>query len=307
MKAHHYSISARLTLLSLICILGLLGSSSGQTYEDRNISGVAGLKISPGAAAAGSAEAFGSVTRDVYSLYYNPAGTVHAGKYAAGFMHHEWIDNVRSEYIAFSWKPDKVALGASILYNSVGDIERRTQATSEPLAYFDAQDIVAAISGGFFIAPELSIGLTAKVIYEKIDVNSSTAYALDAGGYYEFLPSIHVGFSVANVGSKIKLKEQQDELPVLVRAGGAFSYRTFRVGINMVTPSDDKTHFHVGAENVIAEMLTLRAGYASGYDTRDLALGFGLQHRFASIDYAYTPIGSDLGDSHRFSVTLSWR
>ena len=292
-------------MICSICVVPTVVSS--QTVIERNISGVAGLKISPGAAQAGTAEAFGVVTSDVYSLYYNPAGSIHAGKYAVGLMHNKWFTDVRSEYLGFIWSPDKVAIGASLQYNSVGDIERRETATTEPISLFDAQDIVAGLTAGFFISPELSLGMTAKIIYEKIDVSSGTAYAVDFGGYYEFLPQVHVGIAVANLGSTIKLENQEDDLPTIVRAGGSYSYRTLSVGMSLITPADDKAHFHIGAENTISETLVLRAGYATGYDVKDVAFGFGIIHRFVSIDYAYTPIKSDLGDSHRFSLTFSWR
>ena len=303
-----YRVREPIAVVTLLVLILAPVNASCQTVAERDISGVAGLKISPGAAQAGAAGAFGSVASDVFSLHYNPAGSVNAGRYAVGFMHHEWIADVRSEYVAFVWNPDKVAIGVSLLYNSIGDIERRGDIpTQEPLSIFDAQDLAAGLTAGFHISPEFSLGLTAKIIYERIDVSSGSAVALDIGGHYEFLPNVHVGMAASNLGSKMKLKSQEDDLPSVVRAGGSYEYRTFRCGVDLVTPTDDQPHFHVGAENVISDILTLRAGYASGYDIRDFAFGFGVRHKFASIDYAYTPIGSDLGDSHRFSLTLTWR
>jgi len=298
----------RCRVRELLVVLLLPALASAQTVAERDISGVAGLKIAPGAAQAGAAGAFGSVASDAFSLYYNPAGSVRAGRYSAGFMHHEWISDVRSEYAAFVWRPGRVAVGISLLYNSVGDMERRDDVpTSEPLSIFDAQDLVAGLTTGFYISEEFSIGLTAKIIYERIDVSSGSAVAIDVGGYYVFLPNVHVGMAASNLGSKMKLESQEDDLPTVVRAGGSYTYRTFSLGLDLVTPTDDQPHLHVGAESVISDILTLRAGYASGYDIRDFAFGFGIKHRFASIDYAYTPISSDLGDSHRFSLTLTWR
>ncbi len=295
-------------VLSLMLVLALSPASLlAQILADRDISGVAGLRISPGAAQAGAAGAFGAVTSDAFSLYYNPAGSVNAGRYAAGFMHHQWVDDVKSEYLALIWRPDKVAFGASLMLNSVGGIERRNEPSTDPLSFFDAQDISAGLTTGFFISPEFSLGATAKIVYERIDVYSGTAVAVDFGGYYQFVQSLSVGMTVSNLGSKMKLKDQEDNLPSVVAAGGAYSYKTLRVGLNLVTPMDDKLHVHIGAENVISDILTLRAGYASGYDIRDIAFGFGIRHKLASIDYAYTPIDLDLGDSHRFSLTLSWR
>jgi hypothetical protein len=293
--------------MMLLLMLAIPSLSMAQAVAERDISGVAGLEIEPGAAHAGAAGAFGAVASDAFSLYYNPAGSVYAGRYAAGFMHNEWIADVRSEYVSFIWMPDRVALGASLLYNTVGDIERREGPSSEPLALFDSQDLVAALSAGFYIGPEFSVGLTGKVIYERIDVSSATAFAMDLGGYYKFLPNVDFGIAVSNLGTKMKFESQEDELPLVFRVGGSYNYRTLDVGMSLVTPMDDNPHLHVGAQNLISNILTLRAGYASGYSARDFTFGFGVKHEFASIDYAYMPIDLDLGDSHRLSLTLSWR
>lgn len=298
----------------LIIFLGIAtltvftGSAAvGQSVNERDLAGVVGLRIAPGAAQAGAAEAFSSVANDIFALYYNPAGAIEAGEYSAGIMHHEWVDDIRSEYVAGLWRPDKVAIGVSLLYNSVGDIERRDKPSDEPISLFDAQDLAAGLTGSFFIGPDFSLGATLKLIYQKIDIESGTAWGFDMGGYYKFIENLEVGLSVANLGSKMTIDEYEADLPTVVRAGGAYTWRTLRMGLSIVTPTDDETHFHLGAENTIADILTLRAGYATGYDIRDLAIGFGVRHEFVSVDYAYTPIEADLGDSHRFSLTFSWR
>jgi len=293
--------------VTLLCIVFAYGIASAQSVEERDIASLAGLKIAPGAAQAGAAEAFGTVSTDAFSLYYNPAGAIMTGKYSTGIMHHEWIEDYRSEFVSGIISSGKVAIGASVLYNTIGDIERRNSATTDPLSLFDAQDIAAGLTGGFYLSDELSVGITAKVIYQKIDISSGTALAVDLGGYYRFTEQIELGLSVSNLGSKMKVDEEENDLPRLIRAGGAYRYRDARFGLNVVTPTDDDAHFHLGAENTFREVLTIRAGYASGYDVRSFALGFGIKHKFATLDYAFTPIESDLGNSHRFSLTFSWR
>jgi len=294
-------------IIVVILVLAVAPDVTGQSVNERDIAGVVGLRIAPGAAQAGAAEAFSAVPNDIFALYYNPAGAIEAGRYSAGIMHHEWIEDIRSEYVAGLWRPDKVAVGVSLLYNSVGDIERRDQPTTEPISYFDAQDFAAGLSGSFYIGPDFSVGATLKLIYQKIDIESGTAIGFDLGGYYRFIENLEVGLAVANLGSKMKIENYEADLPTVIRAGGAYTWKTLRAGLAIVTPTDDETHFHIGAENTISDILTLRAGYATGYDIKDLAFGFGVRHDFVSVDYAYTPIEADLGDSHRFSLTFSWR
>jgi hypothetical protein len=62
---------------------------------------------------------------------------------------------------------------------------------------------------------------------------------------------------------------------------------------------------YFGGEYLIKEVLYLRAGYQTGYDNRGLSAGAGFVYKEFRIDYAFVPYQSDLGNSHRFSLTYS--
>jgi hypothetical protein len=52
-------------------------------------------------------------------------------------------------------------------------------------------------------------------------------------------------------------------------------------------------------------MLMLRFGYKSGYDVQGATMGAGIAWKSLRFDYAYMPIDYELGDAHRFSLTVA--
>jgi hypothetical protein len=80
-------------------------------------------------------------------------------------------------------------------------------------------------------------------------------------------------------------------------------------------PSDNAERVNLGAEYQFKQLLptflfALRGGYRLNRDEQSYTLGFGARvptSRTAktSVDYAYSDLGL-LGDSHKFSVTISF-
>ncbi len=250
-------------------------------------------------------EGFGSAATDMFSLYSNPAGILNVPFFEVGFSHNDWIADYRSEYVGAVYHPSNLAVGLSVNYGTVGDIERRTGPTDDPIGYFDMNDIVAGFTVAHAFGPKLRLGVTSKLVYEKIDVYSATGLAFDFGMQYYVNRSLLVGASYSNLGSNLRLDEEEYELPRLLRAGAAYRISGFLLSGDVVYPSDDDPHFHFGGEYNFSSMFFLRSGFQSGYDEKALAFGLGIEQKGFNIDYAYVPFKSDLGDTHRISITYS--
>jgi hypothetical protein len=52
-------------------------------------------------------------------------------------------------------------------------------------------------------------------------------------------------------------------------------------------------------------MFSVRAGYMSGYDTKDFTMGASFGYRNIIVDYAFVPFGHNLGNSHLFNLTFT--
>ncbi len=279
-------------------------TSSGQVIKD-DISGFSTLLVSPSARHAAMGEAVGSSGRDLFTLYSNPAGILNIPYFTVGAAHNEWIADFRSEYVGLVYHPSDFAIGFSINYGTVDDIERRTGPTDEPEGYFDLNDLVAAATIARNFGERLKLGITSKIVYEKLDVYSSTGVAFDFGMQYLLMPELIVGASLSNLGSSMKLDEEEFDLPKILRFGGSYRIKDFLVSGDLVYPTDDDLHLHIGGEYNLSQIFFLRSGFQSGYDEKALAFGLGFEQKGFNIDYAYVPFKSDLGDTHRISLTYS--
>jgi hypothetical protein len=280
------------------------GSAMGQVVND-DISGFSTLLVSPSARQAAMGEGYGSAAGDLFSLYSNPAGILNVPYFIAGAAHNQWISDYRSEFVGLVYHPTNFALGFSINYGAVGDIERRSGSSDDPEGYFDLNDLVAGVTLAHLVGGNIMLGLTSKIVYEKIDFYSATGFAFDFGLQYHPMPELVMGVSFANLGTSMTLVDKEYDLPKLLRAGGSCRISDLMVAADVVYPTDDDPHFHLGGEYVLNSIFYLRGGFQSGYDEKALAFGLGFVQRGFNIDYAYVPFKSDLGDTHRVSLTYS--
>ena len=294
----------KIIVIALTVLLTVFQIVNAQVVKD-DISGFSTLTVTPSARHAGFGDAIGSVSGDLFSLYSNPAGIMNIDYLTVGAAHNEWIADYRSEFVGLAYHPGNYALGVSVNYGTVDDIERRTGPSEDPEGLFDLNDLVAGLTLARGFSDKLDAGVTAKIVYEKIDVYSATGFAVDFGIRYQVRPQLALGASFSNLGSKMKLDKEEYDLPKILRAGGSYRINELLIAADMVYPTDDDPHFHVGGEYNLSEMFYLRSGLQSGYDEKLLSFGIGFERKGFNIDYAYVPFKSDLGDTHRLSFTYS--
>ena len=119
-----------------------------------------------------------------------------------------------------------------------------------------------------------------------------------------------MGASVTNLGSDFTLgysgrESAEISLPTAYRFGASYQYQRYLGAVDLVYLDDD-AHVHVGAEARLHEYLSLRAGYMSGYDVKDLTAGasFHLTRYRLAVDYAFVPYSDNLGTSHLINLTF---
>ena len=87
--------------------------------------------------------------------------------------------------------------------------------------------------------------------------------------------------------------------------GNVFSGTTL-VAADVIKVLDGATHAALGMEYEIKHLLALRFGYLTGYEERSLQGGFGIKVRRYQLDYGYVPFASDMGNSHRVSLSVNF-
>jgi len=288
-------------LIVLLCTAS--GFAAGET-------GLAVLKIGVGARATAMGEAFTALADDASGVYWNPAGSAWIEKREAHFSHNSWIQGM-SHNVASMTFPTKIgAFGLGLLLNNIDGFERRINASAEPLGTFSSHDFSISLNYSHRLGDRLSIGGNFKYINEKIYINDANGYMLDLGARYKApVDGLWLAAAMQNVGFTTTLAAEDIRLPQTMRLGAAYNF-PFDVikdkllfAVDYVQIIDQDVHLNLGAQYCPLPLLALRLGYQTGFDTKDLSAGFGIEMGRLDIDYAYVPFGRDLGDSHRFSLT----
>jgi hypothetical protein len=309
------------TILSLVILPFLCVLLTVQAYSKNDKSGTSSLsflKLGPGARAVGMGEAFVSCSDEVTTPFWNPASISGVKGTQVSLTHSQWFQDITAEHFSAAIGASDNAFGVGLSLGKVPDIERREGPTVEPLALFDAHDMVLSLSYARDLKNACAAGLTVKWIYEKVDVSSASGLGFDLGGICSpfsgsgrpVLENLSFGAAVLNLGSKMKFENEAYQLPTQYKAGASYfaqreSWQSdLKVGLDVVKPRDDDLKVHLGGEAGLHQTLKLRLGYQIGYDEKALSFGMGVKFKAYSIDYAFVPYKSDLGDVHLVSLDV---
>jgi len=307
------NLVARIILvwIALILVVALLGDVS---IAATNVGCASAdfLHIGQGARAAGFGGAFTAISDGSTATYWNPAGLSELENAEVTLGHFAWLQDITVEQAAFGLPiSDGLVLGTAVTYVNYGTIEGYDVAGA-PTSELSAYDLALGISLGYRFAENWSGGVTAKVVNQRLDVYSATAFAADLGLKYHG-ESYAVAAVITNFGSNLKFDQIGEKLPTAARLGLAVSPFDGAV----VTSLDLEKRFQgdlvlrQGIQFGFSDRYYLRTGYdyLPAQNGRSLATAFsvgaGLSLGFADIDYAFTPNDKSSGeDLHRFSLVF---
>lgn len=262
------------------------------------------LALETGAGPIGMGGAYTAYTAEPYSAAFNPAAIYGINSMSGSFGHDTYWENRRFESGYVSFKKGPIVYNVGLQFSEISGIEARQGPTEDPDFLFDSPDLSLKFSGAFKINNKITAGLAVGWIFEKIETYRGNAYVADVGLIIKPRPDLTIGLSFLNSGTGLKLRGKTNDIPTILRFGAVYNYRNFKPAIDLVY-FDEKAHFHIGGEYKIKNMLFLRAGYRTGYDTKDFSAGAGFIRRNIRVDYAFLPYKNNLGDSHIFSLTFS--
>ena len=305
------------TILSLFFFVWGTFAFQALAFGETDKSGFSFLKFGMGARAVGMGGAFVAQSGEITSAWWNPAGLSGIQGIHFSFTHNQWLQDITTEYFAAArnLKGQGNVLGLSMSLSKIPDIEKRGEVpSSEPIALFDAHDVVFGLSYATGIIERVDLGITAKWLYEKIDIHSASGFGFDLGGIYSPLEDLRFGLAVLNLGQRMKFEAERFSLPTLYKVGGMYLvekkslHSDFMFGLDLVKPRDDELKIHLGTEVSLYQALKTRLGYQGGYDEKALSFGLGTSFRKHgieySLDYAYLPHKSDLGNVHSVSLNI---
>jgi len=306
------------TALALLAPAHALSTQAG-------VAGAQFLKLGAGARAGAMADSFAALADDAYAAYYNPAGlTQLKGAQLAG-AHNSLFQGISYEAVDFAVpfgreeSYSRNAVAAGVYYLSVGDIERRTSDSTDPIGTFGASDGAYGLTYAHAFDRKFSVGLTGKYIAQNIDAYNARSFSADAGALYQLDPDgarpVSVAAVVRNMGrsSGGYVSGSNDPLPLGMTLAGACRVfpKRFSVDLEASKYRDTDVFFGLGGEytHPFNENVSgaLRFGYSSLRRDIDglngIALGGGISFYKASFDFAWQPFGV-LGDTFRYSLIV---
>jgi hypothetical protein len=307
------------------------------------------LNIAVGARALGMGGAFTATADDPSALHWNPSGIASASRFSACFVHTDWLADLKFDVVD-AVLPVRSAgvLGAQAVFLTMPDQEITTTEQSQQDGtglYYSAGSMALGLTFARAFTDRFKLGLTAKYVREWIWHESASTIAVDLGSLYRTgFHDMRIGVAITNFGGEMAMTGRDlyhfhdvDEtregnngrvlsewntdswpLPMNLRFGLAMEplqtkLHRITVGIDAVSPNDNRESVNIGTEYAFREQFLLRAGYRSlflPYSEEGLTLGAGVRTRTRGgpefgLDAAYEDFGRFDG-VYKYSLIVSY-
>ncbi len=288
----------------LILFLSFTAASFAQNDGAAN-TGLAFLKLGIGARSIAMGEAFSSLADDGTAFIYNPARMNASENGNVTAMFNKTMLDMTTNYVGAKFRIKKFGIGIGLLKTTISDIDVRNT-PGAPLEKFNADNFSGGISLSYEVYKNLSLGLTGKLLYEKIYIDEASGFGMDIGANYIF-NNFSFAAVVSNIGSVNALKNAETKLPTSLRFGGSYVYRKDNFSVTGAVDGykvldGGAFHGHFGAEGGYKDFVFLRAGYMTGYENKGFTAGIGFRYKSLYLDYAFQPYSTGFGSGNSLSL-----
>ena len=276
-------------------------------------SGLAFLKLGFGARNISMGDVGTEASNDVSAFFYNPARLASDNSNEIMLMHNSWIQGTKSEILGVKTSVWGLPLAFGADITSISDIQVRTINSENPDVTFNANYFAGSLSTGFNIIDNLDFGATIKYLYEGLYSDEATGWGFDFGLNYKTpIDGLSAAAVFRNLGHMNVLKNESSALPTEFRVGAAYKMDliekfavTAAAEMQKYTPTND-SHINFGAEVLYDNLVALRGGYQSNYESKGFTAGFGVLWGGFRLDYAFQPFTDGLGDANIISLGLKF-
>jgi len=296
----------------LITLTFIIVYALSYAQNDAGKTGLSFLKIGVGAGESALAEAISTNLNSPFSIYYNPALLSFHENPNIGFMHNEWIQDVKSEFLISNFELFNIPLFAVVNSTNISEIEIRTK-PGEKEGSFNAHYLNIGLGTALKLYENISTGVVFKYLYENIFDYEASGYALDLGLFYkDFYSDLNLGLTLRNLGNMSNLNKESTKLPTEIRIGASY-VDLLKFSEFSFTPSIEfqkyfsKAGFPIlfGLETNYSRMFFVRLGYRTGRELHGFSAGVGINWKGIQADYAYVPFKESFGSANIFSIFIS--
>lgn len=259
------------------------------------------LKLTGNARSAAMGDAYSSVGNDLSAVFYNPAGATQIERYALTASYLKWIVGSSMGTFAIGAKTNVATFAVNFAYFSTEAFEETT--SSQPGGtgrMATAGNLAAGLTIAKQVTDKLSVGGNLRWIQEDLDLQSYSAVDMDFGTlFYTGFYSTRLGMSFRNLGNDKDVIGQKARFPMVFNLSGAAEVYgnlgdplSLTLAVEQMFFTDGVNHYHFGAEAWIQNMLALRGGYKTGYDSESWTVGAGLRQKLGDqsvgVDVSYS-------------------
>lgn len=318
--------------LSLIVACGL-STAPSKAQSKVGTTAAQFLGIGVGARAIAMGGAYVASDEDASALYWNPGAFALASKSQFAFANTQWLVDTKFRWFGFMYNLDgSNAFGLSLTQLDYGEDEVTTTLQPDGTGEkWTAQDLAIGISYSRRLTDHFSLGGSAKYVTESIYNESASTVTFDLGLLFVTgFNNMRLGMSMSNFGGDLtldgrdlynrvdidpsnpggnktlvaKLKVDSWPMPLLYRVGVAMDVvkndeMNLTVAADALRPNDNVESVNVGGEAGWRDMLFVRGGYKSLFQTNSeegLTLGAGVKYRIEGLgalefNYAFNKFG----------------
>lgn len=303
-------------IISIIALVSILNFSYSQS-EKNGTTSANFLKLGAGSRVAAMGSSGVAIANGADAIYWNPSllGLQNSGELLLSY--NKWIAETHNSFIGFTSTNNFGTFGFGLLAFTSGEM-KRTEAIPGINAPYTEDGTFWNIDGALYVSYGVDVykntcfGLSLKGIYQNIAEESFFGGAVDVGLSTKFNVNdfgFSIGLAVNNLGPKMKYKNEEVDLPLIINGGAAVRFYENKALVSLSGGSiDGNTVIRFGGEFTPIEYVSIRLGYRTGLDDISgdligLTAGIGLQYSGLKLDYAYNAYG-DLGHVHNISLTV---
>jgi hypothetical protein len=299
-------------LLIIMCFLLILCMSQHLYAEEVN-SSFLGIDIDARGNAMGGAQ--GTITGNIYSVYWNPAGLSEVLFKEVGATYNRMFQDINYSFIGYAMPSDFYGtLAFQVFYLGSGSITSTYENFDGSFAgagdSFSVTDLGFGISQSKAITENLAYGVNIKLITHKIMDKNAFDLAGDAGViYHPPVEGVKFGFALRNLSTMYSFMNNKFREPWNLKFASSYDFSNIPLTLagdyNIVAAQKDT--LNIGAEYWIFDIVALRTGMRlpspDGFlSSLSAGIGFNLLDLY-QLDYSLSP-HSSLGITQRFSLII---
>jgi hypothetical protein len=245
----------------------------------------------------------GSALGDPATAYNNPAVLGYAERSEISAVHGSILESVPFLGLGYTTEPEALwgmTGGLTFVNVSLGNFkEANVDLTSGEIWQtgrtfgYNAFDLSGSLAKK--INDKLALGLNVKMIREALDDKSAAGYGIDLGSFYKWDEKLTLAFALQNIIAPQLAWNTDDKVVETVALRPLFgaAYKaldTLTLVGDIYNDSTQTLAYSVGAEYVLTEMFTVRAGT----NMKRFALGTSLRLENILLNVSFSP---EMGDS----------